>query len=59
MKAFEQLGMSRISWQNLVSWETEILNSLVEELEGIPVFFCRILETHFEEVNARERHSGS
>ena len=59
MNALEQLGLSRVIWENLVSWETEILTSLLEELEGIPVAFARIIETHFERVNARERHSRS
>ena len=42
LKALEQLGKPRISWVNLMSWETEILSSLVQELEGVSVFVCRI-----------------
>ena len=59
MNAVEQLGMSRVSWQNLVSWETEILTSILKELEGIPVVFSRIIKAYFERVIAREKHSRS
>ena len=46
------LGSTRIKWSDLVSWEAEFLRFLVEEVEGIPVFLKRMVQSFFNRVLA-------
>ena len=47
-----QLGSKRINWTDLVSWEAKILGRLLEEVEGVPAFMKRILQTFIKKVLA-------
>merc|ERR1719219_1806005 len=47
-----QLGSSRINWSVLVSWEAKMLRFLVEEVEGVPVFMKRMVQSFLGRVLA-------
>ena len=39
------LGRPTINWSELADWEAKMFRQLVREVEGIPVFLARILDT--------------
>ena len=46
------LGSKRINWADLVSWEAKILEILLEEVEGVPLFMKRMLQSVAKKVFA-------
>ena len=40
-----QLGRPTINWCELADWEAKIFRQLVREVEGVPAFVVRLLDT--------------
>ena len=53
------LGRPTISWCELTDWEAETCRQLVRELEGVPVFVVRLLDTILAQTVSTARRSPS
>ena len=52
-----QLGRPTISWSELAAWEAKMLRQLVREVEGVPPFLVRLLDTILAQtVNTSSNH---
>ena len=56
-RVLDHLGRPTINWTELSDWEAEVFRQLVREVEGVPAFLARLLETILSETVERSRNN--
>ena len=44
-RVLNHLGRPTINWSELSDWEAKVFRQLVREVEGVPTFLARLLDT--------------
>ena len=56
-RVLDHLGRPTINWTELSDWEAKVFRQLVREVEGVPAFLARLLETILSETVERSRNN--
>ena len=53
----DHLGRPTINWTELSDWEAKVFRQLVWEVEGVPAFLARLLDTVLSQTVERSRNN--
>ena len=56
-RVLNHLGRPTVNWSELSDWEAKVFRQLVREVEGVPAFLARLLETILSETVERSRNN--
>ena len=56
-RILDHLGRPAIIWTELSDWEAKVFRQLVREVEGVPAFLVRLLDTILSQTVERGRNN--